>query len=114
MSRLLRGKDPIPRTVGESYECAGKAAIILVLWIEPVNLLNLTIADKVLVSISIFLAIHAVLSAFFIIDLYSVSQRQNKFQWGLIIAFVPLISAVLYHRSKKRNRLHNGPMAGTS
>jgi hypothetical protein len=100
--------------VTPSDDEAGKTAIILVLWIERLNLLNLTIAAKVLLSISIFLAIHAVLSAVFLIDLYSVSQRQNKFQWGLIIAFVPLISAILYHRSKKRSRLHNGPITGTS
>lgn len=61
-----------------------------------------------LIVVTTFLAIHAVISSFFLFDLASVSQRQNKVRWALLLILVPLISALLYTRTRKRDRPHNG------
>lgn len=56
----------------------------------------------------ILLGIHAVICSFLIYDLISVSQRHNKLHWAVMLVFLPLFSVILYHRSKKRDRPHNG------
>jgi hypothetical protein len=51
---------------------------------------------------------HSILSSIFLFDLYTASQRPNKFHWALFLLFLPVISVYLYSKSRKRNRPHNG------
>jgi hypothetical protein len=62
----------------------------------------------VILSVTLILTIHLIIAGFFLFDLYAVSQRHKKTQWGIMLILFPLISAILYNRSKKRHRLHNG------
>jgi hypothetical protein len=62
----------------------------------------------ILLFLYIILSIHTVLSTVLMFDLIQISQRPNKLQWALLLALIPIISAILYSRSKKRHKLHNG------
>ena len=59
------------------------------------------------ILISLLVLVHIILTSIFLSDLVSVSQRHNKFQWGIMLILVPLVSIFLYAKSKKRNNLHN-------
>jgi hypothetical protein len=55
----------------------------------------------------LLLAAHLASAIFFLTDLYSVSQRANRFQWLLCLALLPVVGVILYQNSRKRNKPHN-------
>jgi hypothetical protein len=62
--------------------------------------------ETVLVISSV--ALHSVVSSIFLFDLYTVSQRTNKFKWAILLLCLPFASVYLYSKTRKRNRPHNG------
>lgn len=52
-------------------------------------------------------SLHICLATIFLVDLISISQRPNKFQWALILFAIPFVSIWLYLKSRKRNKEHN-------